>query len=207
MNSKHIIQNRNTAANSKLQNDVKMIRIYIKLIIIFAFFFSSFAYGDTLDYYKIYYNDSLIYESDISHCIIFYSDTNNVHHFKAGEPDVVSFNQIDSNGVFKIEYYRDYGGSADTILFLELQTDSGIILKKYAIPRDRFESKVMIINGSEIISVLRNNRLNSFVFVYYDNEILELESQEIQLSQLWDHKYEHEEDWRWKLLKIIIKKI
>jgi hypothetical protein len=184
-----------------------MIRTFLKLTILLSLFYSSSANGDTIDFYKIYYNDSLIYQSDINHCNGSYWDINNVYHIKNGKPDAVYFDHIDSNDLFKIEYYRDYGMNYDT-LFLELQTDSGEVLKQYSLPVDVPEgAREILIEGNQILTVLKNNKLNSFVFVYYDKIIIHQESDEISELESSGVKYKLEENCQFKLLKIILKKI
>jgi hypothetical protein len=184
-----------------------MIRTILKFATILSLFFSSIAYGDTIDFYEIYYNDSLIYQSDINHCNGSYWDTNNVYHLKNGKPEAVYLDHIYSDDLFKIEYYRDYGMNNDTLV-LELQTDSGNVLKQYSLPVDVPEGyREIIIEGNQILAVLKNNKLNSFVFVYYDRIIKRQESNEIRELQSRGVKYKIEEKCQFKLIKIILKKI
>lgn len=180
---------------------------FVKLLTILFLFLSSDIYADTIDFYSIYYNDSLIYQNNINHCNGSYWDTNDVYHIRNGEADAVTLDHIDKNASFKIEYYRDYGRNNDT-MFLELQNDSGMVLTKYSWPINIPEGiREITIDGDQIISALKNNRLNSIVFAYYDLIIKEQESDEIYYLQYSGKKYVHEEDCRFKLIKIIIKKL
>lgn len=104
-------------------------RIILKLTVILLFLNSSSVYADTIDFYKIYYNDSLIFHSNIGLCPINVIDSDNLTNHNPVKFDIVRLNQIDSNSILRIEYFRDYWEKLDSLIFLELQTDNGKVLK------------------------------------------------------------------------------